>query len=332
MTKMMVKDALNLALEEELRRDENVLLLGEEVAEYQGAYKVTKELWQKFGSERIIDTPITEHGFAGMGVGMAMAGLKPIIEFMTFNFALQAIDQIINSAAKTFYMSGGKINCPIVFRGPNGSASRVGAQHSQCFASFYSHIPGLIVIAPYFAGDCKSLLKAAIRTQNPVIFLEHEIAYGHEHEISDKELASDFIGKIGQARVVQEGSDVSLVAFSLCVSKIVQAAEILQEKHNLQAEVIDLRTLRPLDFETIKKSLQKTNRLVIAEEGWGSCGVAAEIIARVNEECFDDLDAPIERVCGLEVPLPYAENLEEKALPSVEEIVEKALKVCYVKN
>lgn len=330
MATIEVKDALNMAIDEEMQKDENVVLLGEEVAEYQGAYKVTRGLWQKFGSERVIDTPITEHGFAGMGVGMAMGGLRPIVEFMTWNFALQAIDQIINSAAKTHYMSGGLINCPMVFRGPNGSARSVGAQHSQCFASFYAHIPGLIVIAPYFASDCKGLLKSAIQNPNPVIFLEHEVAYGHQHEMNEKELSTDNYIEIGKSNVLQEGSDVTLVSYALQVPNIIEAAKIIKEKHNLNADVIDLRTLQPLDFETIKQSVIKTNRLVIVEEGWGYAGIGSEIIARINEECFDYLDAPVERVCGLTTPLPYAKNLEEKCLPQVEEIVNRIKKVFYI--
>lgn len=331
MAKIEVKDALNMAIEEEMQKDENVVLLGEEVAEYQGAYKVTRGLWQKFGSERVIDTPITEHAFAGMGVGMAMNGLKPIVEFMTWNFALQAIDQIINSAAKTHYMSGGMINCPIVFRGPNGSAKGVGAQHSQCFASFYAHIPGLIVIAPYFASDCKGLFKSAIQNPNPVVFLEHEVAYGHQHEMNENELSADHYVEIGKANIIKEGNDVTLVSYALQIPNIIEASKTITEEYNINAEVIDLRTLRPLDFETIKNSVMKTNRLVIVEEGWGYAGISAEIIARINEECFDYLDAPVERICGLDTPLPYAKNLEEKCLPQTDEILAKIKKVCYLK-
>ena len=325
--KTEVRNALRDAIAEEMRKNENVLILGEEVAEYQGAYKVTQGLLKEFGAKRVVDTPITEHGFAGMAVGMAMNGLIPIVEFMTFNFALQAIDQIINSAAKTHYMSDGTVKCPIVFRGPNGSAARVGAQHSQCFASFYAHIPGLIVIAPYFADDCKGLLKAAIRNPNPVIFLEHEMAYGHVHEVDENDLGEDAIYEIGKAKILKEGSDITLIGFSLQIPNLIEAAEIMKESHGIEVEVIDLRTLRPLDFDAIKKSVAKTNNVLVAEEGWAFSGIASEISARIMEECFDDLDSPVERICGSDVPLPYAGNLEKECLPSINKISEKILKI-----
>jgi len=311
-----VRKALNEALAEMMERDENIVLLGEEVAEYQGAYKVTQGLWEKFGSRRVIDTPITEHGFAGLGVGAAFGGLKPIVEFMTFNFAMQAIDQIINSAAKTLYMSGGQMGCPIVFRGPNGAAARVGAQHSQCFASWYTHCPGLKVVSPYDAASAKGLLKSAILDPDPVVFLEHELLYGHEFAEAQSE--EEF--PLGKAHVVRKGKDVTLVAFSLMVDKALKAADELAQQ-GIDAEVIDLRTLRPLDMPTILRSLSCTHRLVSVEEGWGTCGIGAEITARVMEQGFDLLDAPVLRVSGQDVPMPYAENLEALALPQVHDIV-----------
>jgi pyruvate dehydrogenase E1 component beta subunit len=325
MKKITLRDALRDAMAEEMRRDPNVFLMGEEVAQYQGAYKVSRELLQEFGPERVVDTPITEHGFAGLGVGSAMAGLKPIVEFMTWNFAMQAIDQIINSAAKTLYMSGGQIKSSIVFRGPNGAASRVGAQHSQDYSSWYSHVPGLIVIAPYDAQDAKGLLKAAIRNPNPVVFLEHEMLYGTEFEIPD---VPDWLVPIGKARVRRVGGDVTITAHSRMVGHALKAAEQLSGE-GIEAEVIDLRTLRPLDTATIVESVKKTNRLVTAEEGWGQSGVGAEVCARVVTEAFDYLDAPPTRVHQVDAPLAYAANLEALALPSVEKIVEAARAVLY---
>ena len=322
--KTTVRDALRDAMAEEMRRDPTVFLMGEEVAQYQGAYKVSRDLLQEFGDKRIIDTPITEHGFTGLGVGAAMAGLKPIVEFMTFNFAMQAIDQIINSAAKTHYMSGGQIRCSIVFRGPNGAAARVAAQHSQDYSSWYAHVPGLIVIAPYDAADAKGLLKAAIRNPNPVVFLEHEMLYGHEFDVPE----GDYVIPIGKAKVRREGADVTLTAHSRMVGYALEAAEILA-KDGIEAEVIDLRTLRPLDHETILTSVRKTNRIVSCEEGWGPMGVGAEIVARVVEHCFDDLDAPPLRVHQEDVPLPYAANLEALSLPGVDKIVKAAKAACY---
>ncbi len=325
LVKITVRDALRDAMAEEMRRDPSVFLMGEEVAQYQGAYKVSRGMLEEFGERRVIDTPITEHGFAGLGVGAAMAGLRPIVEFMTFNFAMQAIDQIINSAAKTLYMSGGQIRCPVVFRGPNGAASRVGAQHSQDYASWYAHIPGLKVVAPYDAADAKGLLKSAIRDPNPVVFLEHEMLYGHEFDIPQ---ADDWLVPIGRAKVRRAGKDVTLVAYSRMVGVALAAADLLAEK-GLEAEVIDLRSLRPLDHETVVQSVRGTHRLVTVEEGWGPMGVGAEVAARVVELAFDDLDAPPLRVCHADTPLPYAANLELLALPSPERVVEAALAVCY---
>ena len=320
-----VRDALRDAMAEEMRRDKDVFLLGEEVAEYQGAYKVSQGLLDEFGAQRVIDTPITEMGFAGLAVGAALTGLKPIVEFMTFNFAMQAIDQIINSAAKTLYMSGGQMGCPIVFRGPNGVASRVGAQHSQCYASWYAHCPGLKVVAPYFASDAKGLLKAAIRDPNPVIFLEHELVYGQTHDVPDD---PDWIVPIGKARIVKPGKDVTIIAFSRMVQFAIEAAAKLAEE-GIDAEVIDLRTIRPLDIETIVTSIKKTNRVVSCEEGWHFAGIGAEIAAITMEQAFDYLDAPVKRVHGADVPLPYAANLEKLALPQVADIVSAAKEVCY---
>ncbi|MFC3225913.1 pyruvate dehydrogenase complex E1 component subunit beta [Marinibaculum pumilum] len=325
LVKIHVRDALRDAMAEEMRRDETVFLMGEEVAEYQGAYKVSQGLLDEFGPKRVIDTPITEHGFAGLGVGAAFGGLKPIVEFMTFNFAMQAMDQIINSAAKTLYMSGGQMGCPIVFRGPNGPAARVAAQHSQCYESWYAHVPGLTVISPYTAADYKGLLKSAIRNPNPVIFLENEILYGREFEIPEMD---DFLVPIGKARIARPGKDVTIVSYSLCVGMAEQAAEILAED-GIDAEVIDLRTIRPMDREAIVASVQKTNRCVTVEQGWSVCGVGAEISAILMEQAFDYLDAPVTRISGKDVPLPYAENLEKLALPSVDEIVQAARAVCY---
>jgi len=323
--KVSVRDALRDAMAEEMRRDESVFLMGEEVAQYQGAYKVSRDLLQEFGPERIIDTPITEHGFTGLGVGASMAGLKPIVEFMTFNFAMQAIDQIINSAAKSRYMSGGQIQCQIVFRGPNGAASRAAAQHSQDYSSWYAHVPGLVVIAPYDAADAKGLLKAAIRDPNPVVFLEHEMMYGHEFDVPE---GDDWVLPIGRAKVRRAGRDVTLTAHSRMVGFALEAADVLS-KEGIEAEVVDLRTLRPLDHMTVVESVKKTNRLVTCEEGWGPMGVGAEVIARVIEHAFDYLDAPPARVCQEDVPLPYAANLEALSLPSVDRIVKAAKAVCY---
>lgn len=316
MVKTTIRDALRDAMAEEMRRDDKVFLIGEEVAQYQGAYKVSRELLQEFGDKRVVDTPITEHGFAGLGVGAAMAGLKPIVEFMTFNFAMQAIDHIINSAAKTLYMSGGQIRAGIVFRGPNGAASRVGAQHSQDYSAWYAQVPGLKVIAPYDAADAKGLLKAAIRDPNPVVFLEHEMMYGLEFDVPE----GDHVLPIGKAKVRREGTDVTITAHSRMVGFALQAAEQLAAE-GISCEVVDLRTLRPLDHETIVQSVQKTSRLVSAEEGWGPMGVGAEVVARVIEHAFDYLDAPPLRVHQEDVPLPYAANLEVLSLPGVDKII-----------
>ena len=322
--KMTVREALRDAMAEEMRRDPKVFLMGEEVAQYQGAYKVSQGLLEEFGDKRVIDTPITEYGFAGLGVGAAFGGLRPIVEFMTFNFAMQAMDAIVNSAAKTLYMSGGQMGSPMVFRGPNGAAARVGAQHSQCYASWYAHVPGLRVIAPWSAADAKGLLKAAIRDPNPVIFLENEILYGQSFEVPE---APDFVLPIGRAKIERAGKDVTIVAFSIMVGKALHAAEELA-KQGIDAEVVNLRSLRPLDTETIVNSVKKTNRLVTVEEGWPFAGIGAELSALIMEEAFDWLDAPVKRVAGLDVPLPYAANLEHMALPQPEHIVEAARAVC----
>ena len=319
-----VREALREAMAAEMRADKSVFLMGEEVAQYQGAYKISQGLLEEFGEKRVIDTPITEHGFAGLGVGAAFGGLKPIVEFMTFNFAMQAIDQIINSAAKTHYMSGGQMTCPIVFRGPNGAASRVAAQHSQCYASWYAHVPGLRVLAPWSAADAKGLLRAAIRDPNPVIFLENEILYGQSFDVPED---PDFVLPIGKAKIERQGKDVTIVAFSIMVGKALQAAEELA-KHGIDAEVINLRSLRPFDTETIVQSVKKTNRLVSCEEGWPFAGIGAELSALMMEHAFDYLDAPVKRVAGLDVPLPYAANLEKMALPQSTHIVEAARAVC----
>ncbi len=320
MVTMTMREALRDAMAEEMRRDQDVFVMGEEVAEYQGAYKVTQGLLQEFGADRVIDTPITEHGFAGLGTGAALAGLKPIVEFMTFNFAMQAIDQIINSAAKTLYMSGGQMGCAIVFRGPNGAAARVAAQHSQDYSAWYSHIPGLKVIAPYSPADAKGLLKAAIRDRNPVIFLENEILYGQSGPVPKLD---DYVLPIGKAKVVRPGNNVTIVAWSIGMSYALKAAEELAKKH-IQAEVIDLRTLRPMDTDTVVASVQKTGRCVVVEEGWQQSGVGAEVAARIMDKAFDYLDAPVARVSGKDVPMPYAANLEKLALPSVAEVVDAA--------
>ena len=322
---MTVRDALRDAMAEEMRRDETVFLMGEEVAQYQGAYKVSQGLLEEFGERRVIDTPITEQGFTGLGIGAAFGGLKPIVEFMTFNFAMQAMDQLVNSAAKTLYMSGGQMGCSIVFRGPNGPAARVAAQHSQDYASWYAHIPGLKVISPYFAADAKGLLKAAIRDPNPVIFLENEIVYGRSFPVPKLD---DFVLPIGKARIVRQGTDVTLVSHSISVGLIMDAAEALA-KEGIEAELIDLRTLRPLDTATVIESVKKTNRIVTVEQGWPVCSIGAEISAVVVDEAFDYLDAPPMRIAGKDVPMPYAANLERLALPTVEDVIAAAKAVCY---
>ncbi len=322
---MTVREALRDAMAEEMRRDDNVFLMGEEVAQYEGAYKVSQGLLAEFGPRRVVDTPITEHGFAGIGVGAALAGLHPIIEFMTFNFAMQAIDHIINSAAKTLYMSGGQLGAPIVFRGPNGAAARVAAQHSQCYAAWYSQVPGLIVVAPYDAASAKGLLKAAIRNPNPVVFLENEKLYGRSFDVP---VLDDFVLPIGKAHIIRPGRDATIVSFSIGVGKSLEAAEILAAE-GIDVEVIDLRTLRPMDMETVLASVRRTNRCVAVEEGWPQSGIGAEIAASIMEHAFDDLDAPVIRVCGKDVPMPYAANLERLALPQPEDIAAAVKAVCY---
>ena len=324
MNDMTVREALRDAMAEEMRADDRVFVMGEEVAEYQGAYKVTQGLLAEFGAKRVIDTPITEQGFAGLGVGAAFGDLRPVIEFMTFNFAMQAIDQIINSAAKTLYMSGGQMGCPIVFRGPNGAASRVAAQHSQCYASWYAHCPGLKVVSPWSAADAKGLLKAAIRDPNPVIFLENEVMYGQSFEVPDDD---DWVVPIGRANIVREGSDITITAFSIMVGRALEAADRLAEQ-GISAEVIDLRTIRPLDTDTIVQSVKKTSRLITSEEGFPFAGVGSEIAMQVMEKAFDWLDAPIARVTGKDAPMPYAANLEKMALPQVDDIVGTAIASC----
>jgi pyruvate dehydrogenase E1 component beta subunit len=325
MKSVTVREALRDAMAEEMRRDERVFVMGEEVAQYQGAYKVTQALLDEFGPKRVIDTPITEYGFAGIGTGAAMGGLRPIVEFMTFNFAMQAIDHLINSAAKTNYMSGGQMRCPIVFRGPNGAASRVGAQHSQNYGPWYANVPGLIVIAPFDSSDAKGLLKAAIRSEDPVIFLENELVYGRSFELPELD---DHVLPIGKARIVREGKDVTIVSYSIGVGMALEAAEQLAAE-GIDVEVVDLRTLRPLDKATVLASLAKTNRMVVAEEGFPVCSIASEIIAICMEEGFDNLDAPVVRVCNEDVPLPYAANLEKAALIDTGKIVSAVKKVCY---
>jgi pyruvate dehydrogenase E1 component beta subunit len=325
MATVTVREALRDAMAEEMRRDSRVFVMGEEVAQYQGAYKVTQGLLDEFGPKRVIDTPITEYGFAGIGAGAAMGGLRPIVEFMTFNFAMQAIDHVINSAAKTNYMSGGQMRCPIVFRGPNGAASRVGAQHSQNYGPWYASVPGLIVIAPYDAADAKGLLKAAIRSDDPVVFLENELVYGRSFELPELD---DHVLPIGKARIMREGRDVTIVSYSIGVGMALEAAEVLAGE-GIDAEVLDLRTLRPLDRDAVLASLAKTNRLVIAEEGWPVCGIAAEVMAICMEDGFDHLDAPVLRVCDEDVPLPYAANLEKLALIDATRIAAAVRKVCY---
>lgn len=325
MVTLTVREALRDAMAEEMRADGDIFVMGEEVAEYQGAYKVTQGLLDEFGPKRVIDTPITEHGFAGIGAGAAMGGLKPIVEFMTFNFAMQAIDHIINSAAKTNYMSGGQMRCPIVFRGPNGAASRVAAQHSQNYGPWYASVPGLIVISPFDAADAKGLLKAAIRSPDPVVFLENELLYGRSFELPELD---DHVLPIGKARIMKEGGDVTIVSYSIGVSLALEAADKLAEE-GIDAEVIDLRTLRPLDTETVLQSLAKTNRMVVAEEGWPTCSISSEIVSLCMERGFDDLDAPVMRVTNEDVPLPYAANLEKAALIDSARIIEAVRKVCY---
>ncbi len=325
MVEMSVRQALNEAMAEEMRQDDDIFIMGEEVAQYQGAYKVTQGLLDEFGERRVIDTPITEHAFAGIGVGAAFAGLKPIVEFMTFNFAMQAIDQIVNSAAKQLYMSGGQINVPIVFRGPNGPASRVAAQHSQDFSSWYAHVPGLIVIAPYSAADAKGLLKAAIRSPNPVVFLENELLYGVNFEVPK---IDDYVLPIGKARIVREGKDVTIISYSMGMKYASDATEKLVGA-GVDVELIDLRTLRPLDMETVLNSVKKTSRCVIVEEGWPKCSVGSEVAAQIMEKAFDYLDAPVLRIAGKDVPMPYAANLEKLALPSAKEVIEAVNKVTY---
>jgi pyruvate dehydrogenase E1 component beta subunit len=325
LVKQTVREALRDAMAEEMRADDAVFVMGEEVAQYQGAYKVTQGLLEEFGDRRVIDTPITEYGFAGIGTGAAMGGLKPVVEFMTFNFAMQAIDHIVNSAAKTNYMSGGQMRCPVVFRGPNGAAARVGAQHSQNYAPWYAAVPGLIVIAPYSAADAKGLLKAAIRCPDPVVFLENELLYGQSFDVPKLD---DYVLPIGKARVVKEGKDVTLVSYTIGVGVALEAAKLLADE-GIDAEVIDLRTLRPLDKATVLHSLAKTNRMVVVEEGWPTCSIASEIIAIAMEEGFDDLDAPVLRVANEDVPMPYAANLEKEALLSVDKVIKAVKAVCY---
>ena len=320
-----VREALRDAMAEEMRIDDRVFVMGEEVAEYQGAYKVTQGLLDEFSDKRVIDTPITEHGFAGLGVGAAFGQLRPVIEFMTFNFSMQAIDQIINSAAKTLYMSGGQMGCPIVFRGPNGAASRVAAQHSQCYASWYAHCPGLKVVSPWSAADAKGLLKSAIRDPNPVIFLENEVMYGQSFEVPEHE---DWLVPIGKAKIVRSGTDVTISAFSIMVGKALEAAEILAAE-GIDAEIIDLRTIRPLDTDTLLHSVKKTNRLISSEEGFPFAGIGSELAAQMMEQAFDHLDAPVIRVTGKDVPMPYAANLEKLALPQANDIVAAARQACY---
>jgi len=328
---MTVRDALNKAMDEEMERDERVFIIGEEVAMYDGAYKVSRGLWKKYGDKRVIDTPITEAGFCGMAVGAAMGGLRPVCEFMTFNFAMQAIDHIINSAAKEFAMSAGMITVPIVFRGPNGAAAGVAAQHSQCYGAWYAHCPGLKVISPYSAEDCHGLLKSAIRDPDPVVFLENELLYGQPFEVSDQVMSSDHLIPIGKAKIESQGKDCTLVSHSKGVQTCLEAAKQLQEENNINVEVINLRSLRPLDMETIKQSVMKTNRLVTVEQGWPRCGIGAEISASIVEsDAFDYLDAPIMRVTGADVPMPYAKSLEQAALPQAHDVVAMVRKVLNV--
>jgi len=326
---MTVRDALNQALDEELERDERVFLMGEEVGMYQGAYKVSKGLYEKYGPNRIVDTPITEAGFTGLGIGAAMAGTRPIVEFMTWNFALQAIDHIVNTAAKSRYMSGGKIDCPVTFRGPNGPPTATAAQHSQCFAAWFSSLPGLKVVAPWNCNDAKGLLKASIRDPDPVLVLESELGYNQSFPLSEEAQSPDFLLPIGKANIEREGSDVTIVTFSRLVGEALKAAEILAKEHKISAEVINLRSIRPLDYETLFKSIKKTSRLVTAEEGFPQCGVGSEIIALANEYVFDYLDAPPERITAADVPMPYSKPLEDMTIPQAHNIVNAAKRVCY---
>jgi len=329
-TMVTVRDALNTALDEELARDDAVFIMGEEVAEYNGAYKITKGLWSKYGDKRVIDTPITEMGFAGIGVGAGLTGLRPVVEFMTFNFAMQAIDQIINSAAKARYMSGGQLGCPIVFRGPNGAAAAVGAQHSQCFGAWYSHCPGMFVLAPYNSRDAKGLMKAAIRDDNPVVFLEDEISYGREFPMTDAEMSDDFTLPIGKANVEREGTDITIIGYSRWVGTAMDAAEELA-KVGVSAEVVNLRSLRPLDTETIHASVKKTNHVVTVEGGWPQSGIGAELIASIVEtDAFNYLDAPIERICGADIPMPYTLSLEAQAIPQTHNVVNACKRVLNI--
>lgn len=327
--KISVRDALLEAIDEEMERDNDVFVMGEEVGQYQGAYKVTKGLYQKYGGDRVVDTPITEPGIAGIGVGAALAGLKPIVEFMTFNFAMQGIDHIVNSAAKTHYMSAGQFKCPIVFRGPNGPPTGVGAQHSQCFASWYSNVPGLKVVAPYNCDDAKGLLKASIRDPNPVIFLENEILYNSVFPLSEEAQSKDFVLPLGKAKIERKGKDATIVTFSRMVGVSLQAAEIVAKEHGIDVEVINLRTLKPIDFNTIVQSVRKTNRVITVEEGWPQCGVGSEIVSIVVEHAFDHLDAPVERVTGADVPMPYAKNLEDAAMVQVQNVVDAIKRACF---
>lgn len=326
-----VREAIRNAIAEELRRDSDVFVIGEEIGRYQGAYKVTQGLLQEFGEKRIVDTPISEHAFTGIAIGAAFTGLRPIVEFMSFNFSLQAMDQILNSAAKTHYMSGGKLSCPIVFRGPNGAAVQVAAQHSQCLAAWYSHIPGLKVIAPYFASDYRGLLKAAVRDNNPVIFLENERTYGLTHTLTPEEESDDFLVPIGKANVLRSGTDITIVTFSICVGLALEAAEVLANEHNISAEVIDLRTLRPLDFDTVLASVKKTNRLITLEQGFPFLSFGSEISSRVMEEGFDFLDAPVVRIAGKDTPMPYSGPMEKMAIPQLPDVVETVNKVLNYK-
>lgn len=329
-TMVTVREALNSAMDEELGRDENVFIMGEEVAEYNGAYKITKGLWAKYGSDRVIDTPITEMGFAGLGVGAGLNGLRPIIEFMTWNFAMQGIDHIINSAAKARYMSGGQLGCPIVFRGPNGAAAAVGAQHSQCYGAWYSHCPGIFTLAPYSSADAKGLLKAAIRDDNPVVFLEDEVSYGKEFPMTDEEMSEDYIVPIGKAKVEMEGTDITLIGYSRWVGVALEAAEELK-KQGVNAEVINLRSLRPLDTDAIIASVKKTNHVVTVEGGWPQSGIGAEIISTIMEtEAFDYLDAPVERICGADIPMPYTPSLESQSIPQVHNVLNACKRVLNI--
>lgn len=329
MVNITKREALNIAISGELERDPDVFLIGEEVAQYNGAYKVSQGLLDKFGEKRVIDTPISEYGFTGIAVGAAFSGLKPIVEFMSFNFSMQAIDHIVNSAAKTLYMSGGKVKCPIVFRGPNGPAPRVAAQHTQCFASWYARIPGLIVLSPFFTEDYIGLFRSAVRNPNPVVFLESEEAYNSHQEIEEECLNPDYIVEIGKAKIVQSGNDITIISFSMAMEKTLMATKILKEKYNITAELIDLRSLQPIDTDTIFKSVQKTNRVVLVEGGWGNFGISSHISYLINKNCFDYLDCQIEIVAAENIPTPYAKNLETSMNITVDKIIEQCLTVCY---